>query len=103
MKKVLIWLEKIKPDYQTTDNYQHGFHDAIRVVMDKLLSEQNENSACVVGLSDGLGGGEEQLRKAFVAGFMSCWSDYEPKQMDKDHAEVHANGEFDYWTVPPSA
>ena len=46
------WLEKIKPDYQTTDNYQHGFHDAIQVVMDKLLSEQKENSAGVVNLSN---------------------------------------------------
>jgi hypothetical protein len=57
------WLEKIKPDYQTTDNYQHGFHDAIQVVMDKLLSEQKENSAGVVNLSNVVSGQKVLLGK----------------------------------------
>jgi hypothetical protein len=32
------WLDSIKPDYDHSESYQHGFHDAIEVVKDKIKS-----------------------------------------------------------------
>ena len=37
VKFQVAWLEKLKPDYEpSTENYQHGFHDALQVVKDRL-------------------------------------------------------------------
>ena len=30
------WLVKVQPDFDTKESYQHGFHDAIQTVKDKL-------------------------------------------------------------------
>lgn len=34
--EVVAWLNKIQPDFDHSEAYQHGFHDAIEVVKNKL-------------------------------------------------------------------
>ncbi len=38
---VIEWMNKMKPDFDKQENYQHGFHDAIQLMQDHLISKMD--------------------------------------------------------------
>ena len=42
------WLSKIQPDFDKSLSYEHGFHDAIKVVSDRLELQKKEPYGWVI-------------------------------------------------------
>ena len=50
----LEWLNKIQPDFTQSASYEHGFHDAIQIIKDRLDEQSTEPVFTVEQISEPL-------------------------------------------------